>query len=74
MADGDALWRIEAPYFVAGFVVVHGRVSLAAPILNYMLGWRLDRALHYVETKHWRIGACRAIPRSRCGRSRTRTT
>ena len=48
--------RIVAPHFVAGveiglrddFVVVR-----AAPILNYMLGWRVYRVLSYCSGKRW---------------------
>ncbi len=48
-----SLYRIAAPYFVAGFEVESGRVSRAAPIINYMLGWSPERVLSYCRGKKW---------------------
>lgn len=43
--------RIVAPHFVAGIEPgVH-----AAPIIQYMLHWPLDRIMGYCRYKHWRV-------------------
>jgi hypothetical protein len=45
----------DAPYFYAAVVLNGERVSRAAPILKYMVGWSVYRAIDYAERKGWRI-------------------
>jgi hypothetical protein len=47
----DALYRIRAPHFCAGFV--HGQYY--APIIAYMAGWPLLRIRAYCARKNWRL-------------------
>lgn len=52
--EGDSI-RIVAPHFTAGVVLDDtGRVTRAAPILRYMLGWNAARVLDYAARKQWR--------------------
>lgn len=53
----STLVRIEAPYFVAGAVLVEGRVTEAAPILHYVRGWTLARLTVYARSKGWTVGS-----------------
>jgi len=46
--------RIEVPHFVAGVVLRNGRVVRAAPILQYMMGWRQPRITEYCYKKGWK--------------------
>jgi hypothetical protein len=46
--------RIEAPHFCAGCGIEHGRVTWAAPILAYMVGWTEGRVLAYALRKGWK--------------------
>ena len=52
------LSRIVAPHFVAGITSIEGIVTEAAPIVRYMVGWRLIKAVRYCMAKRWE---CRAI-------------
>ena len=45
--------RIEAPHFVAGLTAIDSRVTVAAPIIRYMLGWTEDRVSQYARSKKW---------------------
>ena len=51
------LGRITAPHFVAGLEVdaETWRVSKAAPIIAYMLGWPSTRVADYCRRKRWQI-------------------
>ena len=40
----DGLWAVIGPGFVAGFVVVDGRVTMCAPILRKRLDYWVTRA------------------------------
>jgi hypothetical protein len=51
-AASERLIRVVAPHFVAGFIT-DGAVTIAAPILKYMIGWSDDRARSYIATKGW---------------------
>ena len=55
MPTPDVLARIVAPHFVAGIVVHDGRVTEAAPIVRYMVGWSPRRVLAYVDRKGWSV-------------------
>ncbi len=48
--------RITASHFVAGIVLdnIHLRVVKPAPILNYMLHWKLGKILNYCKSKGWK--------------------
>lgn len=48
------LVRVVAPHFVAGLVVDDDRVTFAAPIIEYMVGWTPDHARSYIAKKGWR--------------------
>lgn len=51
------LYRVEAPNFTAGFCTDQdNRVWLCAPILRRpLLGLRIDQAVAYCKTKHWKV-------------------
>ena len=49
------VYTVNAPHFNAGFVVENGRVIQAAPILNYLKGWTVGRAMGYLLGKGWKI-------------------
>lgn len=46
------MW-INAPHFCAGVVLERGKVTRAAPILHYMVGWSKDRVVSYCRHKKW---------------------
>jgi hypothetical protein len=50
------LYRITAPHFVAG-IVAETHVTRTAPILKYMMGWRLHEVWKYVVSMDWDINA-----------------
>lgn len=52
---GELLAVIDAPHFYAGIVLRKDRVSEAAPIVKYMLGWNAERVLEYCQRKKWII-------------------
>lgn len=48
--------RIQAPHFVAGIVINDfQKVSTAAPIVKYMLGWHVQSVREYCSRKYWQI-------------------
>jgi hypothetical protein len=47
--------RITAPHFCAGVIVEYGRITRAAPILRYMVGWSVERAIAYARGKGWKV-------------------
>lgn len=47
------LVRIIAPHFVAGLEADGGRVTVAAPILRYMVGWSGKQVADYCVKKRW---------------------
>lgn len=49
------LVRITAPHFVAGLIYdpETDRVTMAAPILRYMMGWSRDMVADYCKSKDW---------------------
>lgn len=49
------LARIAAPHFVAGLRIDDEElvVTDAAPILRYMIGWRVERVRDYAAKKGW---------------------
>lgn len=49
--------RITSDYFCAGIVLRNGVVTKAAPILQYMLGWRGERVLIYARRRGWLVDA-----------------
>jgi len=49
------LARIVAPTFAAGFEHRRNRVVYAAPIIRYMLGWKVTRVAAYCAKKKWRL-------------------
>ena len=53
MDPGTSLWRIIAPYFVTGVEITALRVTKAAPIINYMVGWNRTRVKEYCHRKGW---------------------
>ncbi len=56
----EKLILIEAPHFAAGIVARDGKVTVAAPILIYMLGWDGKQVADYCRSKGWtwtRVGA-----------------
>jgi hypothetical protein len=56
LSPGRLLARITAPHFVAGLVLDRSdRVTEAAPIVRFMLGWDRDRVREFVRGRGWRI-------------------
>ncbi len=53
----ERLYRVENPYFVAGYVVSRvGRVCRTAPILRkHVYDKREDEALVYCRRRRWRV-------------------
>ena len=50
-----ALWRIEAPHFVAGTVTEGRLVVTVAPILHYMEDWSITEMDNYCKKKGWTL-------------------
>jgi hypothetical protein len=50
------LLRIEAPHFTAGAEVAGNDhiITRTAPIIAYMTGWTVFRAMAYAHTKRWK--------------------
>lgn len=49
------LYHVEAPHFVAGYVVTGTTVTAAAPILKYLKGWSMGQAIMYLTEKGYRV-------------------
>lgn len=49
------LIQIDSGYFCAAVQVKDGKVTSAAPIIKYMLGWLESRVLEYSDKKGWKI-------------------
>jgi len=49
------LAQITANHFVAGIWIVRGRVTDAAPIIKYMIGWHANRVKAYCDKKGWSV-------------------
>lgn len=47
--------RITAPHFCAGAIVEAGRITRAAPILCYMIGWTVGQATRYATDKGGKV-------------------
>ena len=47
------LIKIEAPHFVAGAVVDRNILVISAPIIKYMAGWTVNKAVAYCDSKGW---------------------
>lgn len=47
---------IDAPHFYAAIVHADGRVTRAAPIIGYMVGWTGAQVAEYCRRKGWRWG------------------
>lgn len=65
----ETLVRVEAPHFVAGFVVDGDVVTLCAPILKkHLLGKTVRQARKIIERQRWRafvvasLGPAEKIP------------
>ena len=54
--DNECLIRVVAPHFVAGVVLVNGRIVEAAPILKWSIG-RCFRGFrdYCVGRKNWKV-------------------
>ena len=50
---GHKMFRITAKHFVAGGVHDGARVTEAAPIISYLVGWSLVKVRDYVRKKGW---------------------
>ena len=53
----DIPLRISAPHFVVGVVHDGRNIIRTAPIVSYMLGWRIEQVLDYCKKKHWNAEA-----------------
>jgi len=47
------LIRIEAPHFTAGATVERNILVICAPIIKYMSGWTVNKAVNYCNQKGW---------------------
>lgn len=47
---------IDAPHFCVGVVLQKDRVTCAAPVVKYMIGWSLDKVVEYCSKKGWHTG------------------
>jgi len=45
--------RIVSPNFVAGLELEDGRVTKTAPLLNYMVGWRIEEIARVCRRGGW---------------------
>ena len=52
----ECIINIDSDFFNAGVVIKDGVVTLAAPILKYMVGWNESRVIQYANTRGWGIG------------------
>lgn len=55
MSVRETLYRITAPHFCAGLVVIDGRIVRAAPILRWTLGKTPRQVWPYFRRKRWQI-------------------
>jgi hypothetical protein len=53
--SAEVLAQITAPHFCAGLIQRDGTVRQAAPIVKYMIGWSIQRAVEYARSKGWRV-------------------
>jgi hypothetical protein len=51
------LLRIVAPHFVCGIVLDGDTVVMAAPIVKYMVRWKVDRVYAYCRKNGWSVTA-----------------
>lgn len=49
----EQLIQITAKHFCAGLIVTDGVVTFAAPIIKYMIDWRIERVRDYCKFKGW---------------------
>lgn len=47
--------RIESSFFVAAITLRNGKVTKAAPIVKYMIGWEAVDVLRYGNKRKWKI-------------------
>jgi hypothetical protein len=45
---------IDAPHFCAAVILENNRVTTAAPILKYMMGWDMGKVMWYAKKKGWK--------------------
>jgi hypothetical protein len=53
----NKLLRIVAPHFVCGIVLDGDTVVMAAPIVKYMVRWKVDRVYAYCRKNGWSVTA-----------------
>ena len=53
--EEQAVGRILAQHFVAGFQVQAGHVYRCAPIIRYMNGWRYESLESYCKSRGWAV-------------------
>jgi hypothetical protein len=51
----EELLQIQSGYFSAGVVMIGDRVIRAAPIVHYMIGWKLKTIKDYCRKKRWSV-------------------
>lgn len=47
--------QIHSSYFTSGIICEYGIVKAAAPILTYMIGWKMETVKKYCEKKKFTI-------------------
>jgi len=55
----NGIINIEGGFFNAGVVITDNRVTLVAPIINYMLGWTVEQVLEYAAKRKWQCSLLR---------------
>jgi len=51
----ETLVQVTSKYFCAGVIIEDGKVTYAAPIVWYMVGWSEGKFRGYVEKKGWKV-------------------
>lgn len=52
----ERLYTIDAPHFNAGCIAPMGqKVTIAAPIIHYMVGWDYNKIALYTTKKGWKM-------------------
>ena len=54
-ASKKELWILDGGFFYCALEVENGIVVQAAPIVRYMLGWRLEQAKSYAHKRGWNL-------------------
>lgn len=59
----DVAYQITAPHFTAGIETKGGKVTTAAPIVHYMVGWGYRQVFGYCSRKKWKLERVPTLPK-----------